>query len=153
MRILLDVMCGGLRSYLRMCGHDTLYALDRGVEADDRLLEIANEEDRTLITRDEQLTARTDDGIFLDATDTESQLRTLQNAGVRLTLTDHPTRCSNCNGPLSQTTERPPDSVPTDQTVWRCECCGQWFWKGSHWDRVRTTLRSVKQHDPHNNER
>lgn len=54
MKLLLDVMCGGLTSYLRMCGHDTVYALDRGVEADDRLLAIAHEEDRTLVTRDSQ---------------------------------------------------------------------------------------------------
>lgn len=141
-RFLLDVMCGGLASYLRMCGHDTAYALDRAVEDDDRLLAIAHEEDRTLITRDQQLAARTDAAVLLKSTNTESQLRTLQNAGVRLTLVE-PTRCGRCNGPLEPATGPRPDDVPADRPVWRCEHCGQWFWKGSHWNRVRTTLQSV----------
>lgn len=56
--LLCDVMLGSLATYLRMCGYDTTYALDRGVEADDRLLEIAHDENRTLLTRDRQLAAR-----------------------------------------------------------------------------------------------
>lgn len=139
-RLLLDAMCGDLRSYLRMCGHDTAYALDRGIEADDRLLAIAREEDRTLLTRDRQLAARADTAILLESTNTESQLQTLQNAGIRLTLTE-PTRCSHCNGQLEPASGPRPDDIPSDQPVWRCKNCGQWFWKGSHWNRVRTTLR------------
>ncbi|UPM42412.1 Mut7-C RNAse domain-containing protein [Halocatena salina] len=141
-RLLLDVMCGGLRSYLRMCGHDTSYALDYDVEADDRLIAIARTEDRTLITRDRQLATRTDTAILLESTDTEEQLRTLQNAGIRLTLIE-PTRCSRCNGRLEPTSDSRPDDVPEERRVWRCENCGQWFWKGSHWNRVRTTLQSI----------
>lgn len=141
-RLLLDVMCGGLRSYLRMCGHDTAYALDQRVEADDRLLAIAREEDRTLITRDRQLAARTDTAILLKQTDTVSQLRTLHKAGIRLTLVE-PTRCGRCNGPLEPATGPRPDYAPSDQPVWRCENCDQWFWKGSHWNRVRAALQSM----------
>ncbi len=33
-RFLLDVMCGGLVAYLRMCDYDTAYASDYGIEAD-----------------------------------------------------------------------------------------------------------------------
>lgn len=125
-----------------MCGHDTVYALDRGIEADDRLLAIAREEDRTLITRDRRLAARADTAILLETTDTESQLRTLYNADVRLTLVE-PSRCSRCNGRLEPTTGPRPEYAPSDRPVWQCEDCGQWFWKGSHWNRVRTTLQSV----------
>lgn len=39
MQLLLDVMCGGLVAYLRMCNHDTVYAGDRGLEA--QLAELA----------------------------------------------------------------------------------------------------------------
>ncbi|RRJ28874.1 Mut7-C RNAse domain-containing protein [Halocatena pleomorpha] len=141
-RLLLDVMCGGLRSYLRMCGYDTVYALDRGIEADDRLLAVVQTEDRTLITRDRQLATRANTAILLTSTNTKEQLRTLQSAGIGLTLTE-PTRCSRCNGRLEPASGPRPDDVPTDRRVWRCENCGQWFWKGSHWDHVQTTLRSV----------
>lgn len=141
-RLLLDVMCGGLRSYLRMCGHDTVYALDRGIEADDRLLAIAREEDRTLITRDRRLATRADTAILLETTDTESQLRALYNAGIELTLVE-PTRCSRCNGRLEPAIGPRPEYAPPERPAWQCVDCGQWFWKGSHWNRVRATLQSV----------
>ncbi|WP_394348159.1 Mut7-C RNAse domain-containing protein, partial [Halorubrum sp. SP9] len=57
---MLDVMCGKLATYLRLCGYDAAYALDRGVEADDRLLDLAADEGRTLVTRDRELAARAD---------------------------------------------------------------------------------------------
>jgi uncharacterized protein with PIN domain len=49
-RLLVDATVG-LATYLRMCGHDAAYALDRGVEADDALLELARIEERRLVTR------------------------------------------------------------------------------------------------------
>ena len=39
-RLLLDAMLGKLATYLRMCGHDAAYALDRGVEADDAVRDL-----------------------------------------------------------------------------------------------------------------
>lgn len=146
MKLLLDVMCGGLTSYLRMCGHDTVYALDRGVESDDRLLAIAHGEERTLVTRDIQLAERADRAILLDATATETQLLTLRNAGVRLTLTE-PTYCGRCNGSVrlvgaeETIPEYAPD--PTEERVWQCQECEQCFWKGSHWERVQEVLSSL----------
>ena len=35
--------------------------------------------------------------------------------------------------------------APDDRPVWRCPDCDQWFWKGSHWDRVADVLASVRQ--------
>ncbi|WP_237560459.1 Mut7-C RNAse domain-containing protein, partial [Halolamina rubra] len=58
-------MLGKLATYLRMCGYDTAYALDRGVEADARIRRLAAAENRTLLTRDEQLAASVDDAILL----------------------------------------------------------------------------------------
>ena len=52
-------MCGKLATYLRMCGHDTAYALDRGVEDDDALLAIAEAEGRTPVTRDREVAGPT----------------------------------------------------------------------------------------------
>jgi hypothetical protein len=66
MRFLLDAMLGKLATYLRMCGHDTAYALDRapdgghanapeddasaGIEDDDELLALARAEGRRIPT-------------------------------------------------------------------------------------------------------
>jgi len=145
MRLLLDAMCGGVRSHLRMCGHDAAYALDRGTEDDAALLRIASDEGRTLVTRNADLARRADDAVRLRSTDPDEQLRALADAGVDLTLADEPSRCGACNGRLERTDGSTPDYAPdpTDEPVWRCRGCGQCFWKGSHWDRVAETLAAV----------
>ncbi len=143
MRLLVDAMCGGLRSYLRMCGHDTVYALDRGVEDDDRVLALAREEDRTLVTRDRELGRRAPAAVVLDSRDVEAQLRELRAAGVALALEREPTRCGRCNGRLERDAGDP-EYVPDDaDPVWRCVDCDQRFWKGSHWADVRETLAEL----------
>lgn len=152
MKLLLDVMCGGLDAHLRMCDHDTVYAGDRGLEADDRLLEIAREENRTLVTRDVHLSNRADDAVLLESREAEAQLAELAAAGVDLTLADEPGFCGRCNGPLEPVAESAatpayaPDPAETD--VWRCRRCGQYFWRGSHWDRVAETLSRIDRSGP-----
>ncbi|WP_081704374.1 MULTISPECIES: Mut7-C RNAse domain-containing protein [unclassified Natrinema] len=147
-RILLDVMCGGLVSYLRMCNYDTAYAGDRGLEADDDLLAVARDEDRTLVTRDIALANRADESLLLDSRAVDEQLAELDAAGLDLTLADEPDTCGRCNGPLEpveqavSTPEYAPEPSAVD--VWRCRDCGQHFWRGSHWDRVAETLSRVR---------
>lgn len=142
-RLLLDAMLGKLATYLRMCGHDVAYALDRGVESDDRLLTLAGEEDRLLVTRDVDLASRADDAVLLDGKNVESQLRQVRDAGIDLVLTA-PERCAECNAELERVaeTEPTPEYAPaaTERTVHRCPECGQHFWRGSHWDDVRERL-------------
>jgi uncharacterized protein with PIN domain len=166
-------MLGSLATYCRMCGYDTAYALDRGIEADDRLLALAHEEERTLLTRDQQLAERaralrTDDGgnaesgsdgsgsdtsgigvssLLLESRAVTGQLRELRAAGYDLSLTARPTRCGQCNGSLEAVVdeETTPEYAPEPdvEAVWRCIECGQCFWKGSHWDAVGRTLANL----------
>ncbi|MFC4449332.1 Mut7-C RNAse domain-containing protein [Halorussus aquaticus] len=159
--LLLDAMLGKLATYLRMCGYDAAYALDRearsasertsgeercddpgGVEADDDLLALAESEGRLLVTRDAELAERAD-GLLLTTKPVTDQLRELSDAGFELELSD-PTRCAECNAELvavtpgAQTPEYAPD---TDEfRVWRCPECDQYFWMGSHWASVEETL-------------
>lgn len=152
-------MLGKLATYLRMCGHDTAYVLDRSVEVesadsaddsgpvDDRLSEIAREEGRTLLTRDRDLAAGVDNAILLTERDVSGQLRELRTAGVELSLAERPSRCGNCNAPVERVLDD--DSVPeyapdpAETAVWRCPECGQHFWMGSHWDDVRERLSDL----------
>jgi len=143
-RLLVDVMCGGLVSYLRMCGHDTAYALDRDAESDEAVVGWARDEGRTVVTRDEDLATAAPDVILLRAPDVRDQLAELRAAGLDLTLPEEPTRCSRCNAELEQLSagdplpEYVPDEPPSP--VWRCPDCDQHYWRGSHWDDVRETL-------------
>ncbi|WP_135851671.1 Mut7-C RNAse domain-containing protein [Halorussus salinus] len=143
--LLLDVMLGKLATYLRMCGYDAAYALDRGIEADDELAELAREEARLLVTRDAQLADRSD-GLLLTAKPVADQLRELAAAGFALDLTE-PSRCAECNGELVAVgeAESTPEYAPgaSEVDVWRCPNCGKHFWKGSHWESVEETLREL----------
>ncbi|MDG5777013.1 Mut7-C RNAse domain-containing protein [Haloarculaceae archaeon H-GB1-1] len=145
--LLLDVMLGKLSTYLRMCGYDATYALDRGVEGDDDLLALAVTEGRTLVTRDESLAARAAAGLRIESTDVHEQLRELRAAGYDLSLSDRPRYCGACNAPLERvswaesTPEYAPD--PGAERVWRCRDCGQHFWRGSHWRDVAETLETL----------
>lgn len=151
MQILLDAMCGGLRSYLRMCGHDAAYSLDREIEDDDSVLAWAADEDRVLVTRDLTLATRADreaaGAIALSKRAVSDQLRELADAGVDLRLADPPTRCGRCNGRLGRVDpgDPRPEYVPSHEAeLWRCDDCDQCFWRGSHWRDVRARLARVR---------
>ena len=140
-RLVLDVMLGKLTTYLRMCGYDAVYAGEEGLEADDEIRARARSAGRTLLTRDRELAAGTDDAILLESKAIEGQLAECAGAGLALSLPAEPDRCSVCNGRIVAA-ETAPEHAPDDVgTVWQCGDCGQYFWKGSHWDRVRETLR------------
>lgn len=146
--LVLDVMLGKLTTYLRMCGYDTVYALDRGVEDDASLRSIARREGRTLLTRDVELATNAPEGVLLESRDVREQLRELSQRGYALSL-DVPTRCSRCNGRLRRL--RPGESTPPfapdpDETaVWTCRDCGQPFWRGSHWVDVEDALGRIRR--------
>jgi uncharacterized protein with PIN domain len=146
-QLLVDTMLGRLATYLRMCGYDTVYTLDAGIEADDAILARGRERDRTILTRDRELAARSEDSILLESRNIESILAELAEEGLDLGLPEVPRRCSSCNGtlvavsPEATTPKYAPDSNTED--VWRCRECGQHFWKGSHWDDVAETLEEI----------
>ncbi|QLG48158.1 Mut7-C RNAse domain-containing protein [Natrinema halophilum] len=148
MKLLVDVMCGGVVSYLRMCNHDTVFAGDRGLEADDDALAVAHDTNRTIVTRDRSLANRADESVLLESRDVEDQLTELATVGLDLTLAEEPEFCGRCNGPLERvgpaasTPEYAPN--PTEFDVQVCRDCGQYFWRGSHWERVAERLSAVR---------
>lgn len=145
-RLLLDVMLGKLAVYLRVCGYDTAYALDRNIEDDDRLASVADAENRRLLTRDVELADRVPGSILLRAREIEGQLSELRSAGVELVPDDEPSYCGNCNGgldPVAPEVDTPgyaPD--PSAVECFRCRDCGQLFWHGSHYARMKETLET-----------
>ena len=157
-RFLVDAMCGKLATYLRMCGYDAAYVLDKDAKTESPSTESpsdadiaawAEQSDRTLLTRDVDLAARVDDGVLLRSRDVEAQLETLHEAGFELSLADPPRHCGACNGRLRRVA--PDESLPAgnpnpaETPCWRCSDCGQVFWTGSHWDDVKRTLGRVKK--------
>ncbi|CQH49184.1 DUF82 family protein [Halobacterium hubeiense] len=146
MTFLLDAMLGSLARILRMCGHDAAYCLDRGIEADDAILDLAAREDRVVVTRDRELAERAPESILVESKDVDHQLRELAAAGVDLTPTPGE-RCGACNGELREVEREAkvlPEYVPGDASpVWQCEDCGQYFWEGSHWTDIEKRLAAL----------
>ena len=145
--LLLDAMLGKLATYLRMCGYDAAYALDRDAEADDDLLALAETEHRRLVTRDEGLARNVDGAVLLTEREVTDQLRELAAAGFALKLSEEPVRCGTCNAPVEAVdrTEPTPEYAPDpgEESIWRCRDCGQHFWKGSHWADMAETLAEL----------
>ncbi|MFB6282945.1 MAG: Mut7-C RNAse domain-containing protein [Halobacteria archaeon] len=141
---LADVMLGKLVRYMRMMGFDVEYALDLDLEADPEIAEYAEENGRTVLTRDVELSESTD-SILLRTRGIEDQLHELHETGYVLELSE-PGRCSVCNGVVEEPVEdlETPDHAPEDQRIWRCQDCGNLYWKGSHWDDVADTLSKIK---------
>ncbi|KAB1189302.1 hypothetical protein GJR98_14440 [Haloferax sp. MBLA0077] len=139
-------MLGKLATYLRMCGYDTVYAMDgeTGDPGDEHLLARADNEDRVLLTRDVSLAEQASRSVLIAGRTPLDQLRELESVGFSIALGEQPARCGACNGlvePLADGDPVPdyaPD--PAEKTLWRCRDCGQVFWKGSHWRDVESRL-------------
>lgn len=146
-RLVTDAMLGRLTTYLRMCGHDTVYVGDTDCETDEEIAGFAEREDRLLLTRDSDLAALSERALLLESRDVRTMLSTLIERGIQVELPVTPTYCSACNGSLervapdAQTPEYAPDPLAVE--LWRCTQCGQYYWKGSHWDDVAQTLSSL----------
>jgi len=150
-RLIVDVMLGKLATYLRMCGYDTLYAQEEGIEADDAIKRLAEREDRTLLTRDRELADRTESAILLRTREIDAQLRELTEHGFSIDLPKAPERCSVCNGRVSalETAQQRPEHAPDGiDEIWQCRACEQYFWKGSHWEQVSAIVAAAGDSNP-----
>jgi hypothetical protein len=147
-RFVLDNHLGRLAAYLRLAGMDCLYRNDF---QDEELSLIAQEQERTLLTRDRRLLMRNRVryGYCLRSTAPRQQL--LEVAGrFRLARLAAPfQRCAHCNGllqPVDKEAVLDRLEALTKQyfNEFRvCSGCGQIYWKGSHYQRVLGLLRQA----------
>ncbi len=155
MRFLADAMLGKLARWLRMMGYDTLCAADMPVDDDD-LLNIALDEDRILLTMDRELYSRAADAgvraVLVQSKDIAEQLAQLvREVGIELRETPSTMFCPSCNGRLVEVSKRevvglvPGTVMDTHQKFWICQSCGQVYWEGRHWKKIRETVQEVKR--------
>lgn len=145
---LADVNLGKLAKHLRLAGFDTAYRNDA---TDSDLIEQMLEEHRILLTRDRKLLMRNAVEVgYLPRSDDPT--RQLEEVFKRFDLYDEVqpyTRCVNCNGML--------ESVPKESVIdrlepltkkyfnkfSRCPDCGKVYWKGSHRNRLDSTIKQL----------
>jgi len=144
-------MCGGLARWLRLFGVDATFV--PGID-DAELVRHALAEQRTVISSDHKLFERRvlasgqlagirlPVGLELDA-----QVRLVAR---RLGLRAGFPRCTRCNGELEAVGRAEVgDVVPARSLIWarqffRCRCCGQVYWEGTHWRRIGRLRAELK---------
>jgi hypothetical protein len=144
-------MLGTLTRYLRFMGYDTVSANGFGAgnpDEDSRLLALAHDEHRVLLTRDHELARRGGrQAVLVVAGDVLAQVQQLAGLGLierRLPMS----RCSLCNTALREATENEIESAryaPRDRTGYTffwCDQCGKLYWNGSHGKRLQERIDS-----------
>ncbi len=135
-KFLVDRMLGQTAKWLRLLGIDAEYA-PKG--EDEKLLKMADEEDRIIITRDKEL-GREKNVILVEKEPAEVLVKKIiERCEVEL---EPLSRCSKCNGVVEKVDEGevegevPENVFELNEEFWYCERCDQYYWKGSHWEKI-----------------
>jgi uncharacterized protein with PIN domain len=154
LKFIADGMLGKLTRWLRILGHDVKYS----IKLDDaQLIITSKKEKRILLTRDlelyKQATAKGVNAFYLQGQTGEEKLAELATRFViDLTVDMATSRCPKCNTcvrPISK--EKVSDKVEQNtfthyDEFWECPKCGQIYWQGAHWVKIRKTLEKAKEH-------
>lgn len=144
-----DAGLGGLARWLRAAGYEADWM--PGLP-DDQVLEEARRRHAVLLTTDSGLLERkvVRDGLIPTLWLAPALRAPEQLAVVRreLALPVRPSRCMKCGGPLrrvAKETEQariPPRTYRWLEDYFACARCGQLFWHGTHWQRIRARLEA-----------
>ena len=153
MKFIVNGMLGKLTRWLRMLGHNVKYSnkLD-----DAQLIAIAKKEKRILLTRDlelyQQATAKGIQAFYVDGkTEAERLAQIAKKFGISLEIDMAVSRCPKCNAQVKPTSKENVKGKVEETTFayynefWECPKCGQIYWQGAHWTRIRRTLEEAKK--------
>jgi uncharacterized protein with PIN domain len=153
MKFIVDGMLGKLSRWLRILGHNVKYSNNLD---DAQLLTIAKKERRTLLTRDFELyrhaTAKGMDAFYVEGETGEERLVALaKRYGMDLDIDMTISRCPKCNTKVKPITKEEAAGKVEKSTFehydefWNCPKCGQIYWQGAHWTRIRRTLEVAQE--------
>jgi len=143
----LDSNLGRLARYLRLLGFDCLYQNDYDDEA---VANIADQEQRIVLTRDRALLQRKiiTRGYFVRAVRPRPQVKEVLARFDLYRLVDPFNRCIRCNGDLQAVDKQlieerlEPRTREYFDSFRICTTCGQIYWQGSHHAR---SLRLIEE--------
>jgi uncharacterized protein with PIN domain len=152
-KFVVDGMLGKLSRWLRMMGHDVEYS---AWLSDDRLMAIAKNEGRVLLTKDLELyqrcVSRGIDSFYVEGKNEAARLAELaERFQFPLTLNLASSRCPKCNTPLRSVSKEAiaekvePKTYAHYDEFLQCPNCGQVYWQGAHWDKIRATLQEASK--------
>jgi O-6-methylguanine DNA methyltransferase len=165
LRFVTDRMLGKLSTWLRILGHDTVYAAEIALKVkegeedeDNAIAAFAEHEARILLTRDKNLAAsaikKGVQCVQIKTDEVMEQLKELLRYNITINLEPVPVRCSECNARIRKVKKSEvnilkrksyvPKSMIGKCDFWVCERCGRIYWEGSHWMNMREQLRQLK---------
>lgn len=152
-RFILDVHLGKLAKLLRMMGFDTLYRNDL---EDEEIMRIAAEDHRIVLTRDRGILSnkRVERGHFVESIIAREQLKEIIEAFALHEAISFLSRCIRCNGIITEVSKAAVDHELEPRTrrhftrFFRCNHCGQVYWEGSHYDRMKGLYEEIKNRKP-----
>lgn len=133
MRFIVDAMLGRLARWLRLLGFDTVYNKDFD---DEKLINIAKNEDRMLITRDEELFKRAvKENIKSLLVKSFDVIEIISKLNLHIDDSLIGSRCTICNAQLT---------IGASCNTWKCPNCGKIYWYGSHWKDINKRIKMIK---------
>jgi uncharacterized protein with PIN domain len=147
-----DAMLGSLCRKLRAFGFDTAYYKAGN---DSGIITLARSQKRVILTSDRSLAAMaTSKGltaIIVEGNSDGERISAISRAaavsGTRLVRGDP--LCSLCGGDLLTLRrvdvlgEVPPSITVRHRLFYRCGSCGKYYWRGSHWKKLRSLSRRL----------
>jgi len=153
-RFAVDSMLGNLAKKFRILGYDTKYF--SSIE-DEKLIELARNENRILLTKDELLTKNAQKSgitnILVKGSDEIEQI--IQIATVvgldSFAIDTNFSRCVGCNGKLqlidkSNIANKVPRGVFDKQDkFWTCDACKEIYWEGTHFQKLQEFVSRLNE--------
>ena len=143
---IVDAMLGNLAKKLRVLGYDSTYF--SSIE-DEKLVIIAKNEKRIILTKDEQLVKAAQNqgvvSILIRGNDEFEQIAQI-NAKVKLekfVIDSNSSRCVICNGKLQpiekyRIINKVPEGVlEREERFWMCDGCKKIYWRGTHFEKLQ----------------
>lgn len=153
LKFIADVHLGKLARLLRMVGFDTVYRNDFSLQ---ELRKTSDEENRILLSRSTSLLKIHLDKCFIvSGEDPLVQLKqVIRHFSLNQRLQPF-SRCVVCNGILEPVPKQNIAHLLQENTAryfnefWQCQDCQRVYWKGSHFERMLATIRTI--HPDHSN--
>ena len=155
LKFIADGMLGKLTRWLRILGYDVEFKPN---EADNKLLILAKETKKILLTGDLELyrkALRSGVEAFLvdGKTEVENLAKISKKFGINLDVDEvEETRCPKCNFRLKMVSAKdvegkvPSTTLKTYKEFWVCTNpqCQKIYWQGSHWKKIGKILKEAK---------
>ena len=149
-----DAMLGNIAKKLRLIGYDSKYFSDID---DEKLINIARNENRIIISKDQELIKKTQklrlNSIHITKNEEiEQLLEIITRVNLKgIQIDGNTARCPKCNSltkPIDRNSikERIPQGVfNSNEKFWKCEYCNKFYWEGTHIKNLQKFVGNVNE--------